>query len=69
MVLEFSCCKKLAQSLPEKLAEYEYMVLGNLKLFLWLGFQEDSFSPLMYAAVVGLYMLNKYGSSWFPFLS
>lgn len=47
--LEFSCCKKRKTSTKptRKLAEYEYLVLGNLRLiFLWLGFQEDSFRPL-----------------------
>ena len=62
---EFSCCKKrkTCTKPTRKLAEYEYMVLGNLRLFFsGLGFRKtvSAPSPDMCSPVVGLYMLNKY---------
>ena len=55
--------RKTCTKPTRKLAEYEYMVLGNLRLFFsGLGFRKtvSAPSPDMCSPVVGLYMLNKY---------
>ena len=61
---EFSCCKKRKTSIKptRKLAECEYLVLGDLRLFFSdLGFRKtvSAPSPDMCRPVVGLDMLSK----------